>query len=278
MGGTHLAPRAYMARSTLLRALGFALVTLSACAAPLDDGETGTEAALSGRVAEGTVVETTTALRIRRTPSTESSANILGLLPTGTEVRVIESLPTNGFYKVEILDDALARKIKQRTGWVFGEYLTGEGEEPDLPAEGEVENENEKGNENENGAEGGAPTAKPVRELTARFVSKNCVPMKDDQNQYMRPTIDEFVINGNGNVTHAALGINSDELAYGTLLRIPEIDQKPAVANKGRSVLFKVVKTGDAPASEPLTVTLCTMASGLLPPAGSEVTLQILSE
>ena len=102
--------------------------------------------------------------------------------------------------------------------------------------------------------------------------------MKDDQNQYMRPTIDEFVINGNGNVTHAALGINSDELPYGALLRIPEIDQKPAVANKGRSVLFKVVKTGDAPASEPLTVTLCTMASGLLPPAGSEITLQIISE
>lgn len=259
-----------MARHSLLHALGFALVTLSACAAPLDDGETGTEAALSGRVVEGTVVETTTSLRIRRTPSTESSSNILGLLPVGTEVRVMESLPTNGFYKVEILDDALARKIKQRSGWVFGEYLTGEGEEPDLPAENEVEEEDQD--------QGGDATPEPARELKARFVSKNCVPLKDDQNQYMRPTIDEFVINGNGNVTHAALGINSDELPYGTLLRIPEIDQKQAVANKGRSVLFKVVKTGDAPASEPLTVTLCTMASGLLPPAGSEITLRIVSE
>ena len=264
-----------MARSSLLRALGFALVTLSACAAPIDDGDTGAEAALSGRVAEGTVVETTTTLRIRRTPSTESSANILGLLPVGTEVRVMESLPTNGFYRVEILDDALARKIKQRAGWVFGQYLTGEGEEPDLPADGEVANEKEDEKENDNGEDS---TTAPARELKARFVSKNCVPMKDDQNQYMRPTIDEFVINGNGNVTHAALGINSDELPYGALLRIPEIDQKQAVANKGRSVLFKVVKTGDAPASEPLTVTLCTMASGLLPPAGSEITLQIISE
>ena len=262
-----------MARSSLLRVLGFALVTLSACTAPIDDGDTGTEAALSGRVAEGTVVETTTTLRIRRTPSTESSANILGLLPVGTEVRILESMPTNGFYKVEILNETLARKIKQRAGWVFGEYLTGEGEEPDLPTEGEVEGEGENGNENDDPS-----TPTPTRELKARFVSKNCVPMKDDQNQYMRPTIDEFVINGNGNVTHAALGINSDELPYGALLRIPEIDQKPAVANKGRSVLFKVVKTGDAPASEPLTVTLCTMASGLLPPAGSEITLQIISE
>ena len=264
-----------MTRSSLLAALGFALVTVSACAAPIDDADTGTEAALSGRVAEGTVVETTTTLRIRRTPSTASSANIHGLLPVGTEVRVMESLPTNGFYKVEILDESLARKIKQRAGWVFGEYLTGEGEEPDLPADGKVENDNATDDEDGN-ADPSTPT--PMRELKARFVSKNCVPMKDDQNQYMRPTIDEFVINGNGNVTHAALGINSDELPYGALLRIPEIDQKPAVANKGRSVLFKVVKTGDAPASEPLTVTLCTMASGLLPPAGSEVTLQIVSE
>ncbi|MBX3196570.1 MAG: SH3 domain-containing protein [Labilithrix sp.] len=260
-----------MVRSPLLRALGFALVALSACAAPLEDGETGAEAALSGRVAEGTVVETTTALRIRRTPSTESSANILGLLPVGTEVRVMESLPTNGFYKVELLDEGLARKIKQRGGWVFGEYLTGEGEEPELPADGEGDADGDQDPD-------GDATPEPVRELTARFVSKNCVPMKDDQNQYMRPTIDEFVINGNGNVTHAALGINSDALPYGTLVRIPEIDQKQAIANRGRSVLFKVVKTGDAPASEPLTATLCTMASGFLPPAGSEITLQIVSE
>lgn len=248
----------YMTRSLLL-VLGFAI--LSGCAAASGEEAAGASGeALTGDVAVGTTVETTTALRIRRSPSTESSSNILGILPAGTKVKILASKATEGFYNVEVLDDALARKLKTDKGWCFGEHLLGGSEDPQAEAEAEAE------------AEEPTPAAPAGRTFKAQFESKNCRPLKDDRNEFMSPTIDEFVINAGGEVETAAIAINSNVLPYGTLLTIPEVDAKPAISSKGRSVVFKVVKTTPT-ASDNLVVTLCTMASGFLPARGTELTL-----
>ena len=260
-----------MTRAALAMCL-VGLLAVPACAAPMDgEDQLSTEGAISGTVRVGTIVETTTALRIRRTPSQESSANILGLLPTGTKVKVIASTPKNGFYQVEVLDEDLVTAIKQSKGWCFGEHLLdGTPDEEISVAE----------------ADGTAPDAEdddttiplPTRRpelLTAEFESKNCLPLRDDKGAVMKPTINDFVINSGGDVEYAALGINSDTLPYGTTLRIPEVDAKQGVKNGGRGVLFKVVKTAPESAA-PLKVTLCTMASGFLPDAGTKLTLEIV--
>ena len=108
--------------------------------------------------------------------------------------------------------------------------------------------------------------------MKAQFVSKNCRPMKDDNGAFMN---DDFVISAGGKVEFAVMEVNSSALPYGTILHIPEVDALRAIAGKGRTVQFKVVKTTESASDEPLTVTLCTTASGFLPEKGIELTLEI---
>lgn len=240
------------------------LLLVAACAGTAAEDMEAGGSAITGSVAAGTVVTTTTALRIRRGPSSESEKNILGILPAGTKVKIVDPDPVSGFYSVEVEDDVLVAKLKTSKGWCFGEHLLGKATD-DAADDAE---------QDEDGTDAPVPTPAP-RTMKAQFVSKNCRPMKDDQGAFMKPTIDDFVINAGGNVDFAVMEVNSNALPYGTMLTIDELDAKPAIANKGRGVTFKVVKTVASAASEPLTVTLCTMASGFLPPRGTELTLRI---
>jgi len=233
----------------VLGLLGLALVAACASPAAEDSAESGN--ALSGGVAIGTEVETTTSVHIRRSASTSDDQNILGTLPPGTKVKVLASDPVDGFYNVEVLDSALVKALKTSKGWCSGKYLLGGTAEPETSDTG------------------------VAKTLKAQFVSKNCRPMKDDNGAFMKPTVDDFVINAGGKIDFAVMEVNSSALPYGTMLHIPELDALPAIAGKGRPVEFKVVKTAESASAEPLTVTLCTTASGFLPPAGTELTLAV---
>jgi len=93
----------------------------------MEDSDESGGAAISGDVAVGTVVKTTTRLNYRRTPSQANRSNILGVLPTGTDVRIVKSSATDGFYNVSLEDAALAKVLGSKTGWVYGQYLKGNG-------------------------------------------------------------------------------------------------------------------------------------------------------
>jgi len=265
----------------LVAAIGASV--LPGCAAPTDGEESGgSESAISGDVSVGTIVTTTTALRFRRTPSQASSANILGVLPSGTELMVTRSFATSGFYQVRIQDAALGAKLKVRDGWVFGAYLKGDEVEPGVtePNDPAKPGAPDPGTDPADpGADPGTGPTTTNRTFRANFRSGNCRPVRDDNGAFMVPTLDDYVINAGGNVMHVAMGIDSDELPNGALVRVAEVDAKPAVAAKGRSVLFKVVKTGTGPSPTGVsTVTLCSMASGLLPAAGTAVTVKVIAE
>lgn len=261
--------------ATALRACSIALLAVTACfvtgcaGQELEDTD-GSNSAISGDVSVGTIVETTTSLRIRRTPSQDSSSNILGILPPGTKVMVLQSSAENGFYNIRVIeDDALVRALKTDTGWAYGEYLRGDEVEPGVEEEAE--------GETDDGGDQSPGELTVGSSFQADFEAKHCNSIRDDMGEFMTQTVNQFVINPGGNVPFAAMGIDSKALPYGTLIRIPEIDAKPAVARAGRSVVFKVTKTGDAPASAGVsTVTICTRASGFLPPANTKVTIEIL--
>lgn len=242
------------------------LLLVAACAGTAAEDMEAGGSAITGSVAAGTVVTTTTALRIRRGPSADSEKNILGILPVGTKVKIVDPDPVSGFYSVEVQDSTLVAKLKTSKGWCFGEHLLGKAAD-----EGADE---APGTNDDDDADVPVPTPAP-RTMKAQFVSKNCRPMKDDQGAFMKPTIDDYVINAGGNVDFAVMEVNSNALPYGTMLTIDELDAKPAIANKGRGVKFKIVKTAATAVSAPLTVTLCTTASGFLPPAGTELTLRV---
>ena len=122
--------------SLLLASLALVVGSIG-CAAPSDADEAESSGeALSGRVTVGRVVQTAgDALRLRRSPSRETTQNIIGVLPKGTSVKILESAPNDGFYRVEVQDRAVTAKLRTSTGWVYGEYLSGDSEEPVDPDE-----------------------------------------------------------------------------------------------------------------------------------------------
>lgn len=239
------------------------LLLVAACAGTAGEDMEAGGSAITGSVAAGTVVTTTAALRIRRGPSADSEKNILGVLPVGTKVKIVDPDPVSGFYNVEVQDSTLVAQLKTSKGWCFGEHLLGKATD-----DGAVDEPEETDN---------APGKPAATTMQAQFESKNCRPMKDDQGAFMKPTIDDYVINAGGNVDFAVMEVQtSSPLKYGTTLSIDEIDALPAIANKGRGVKFKIVKTPQGAATTgPVIVTLCTTASGFLPPARSTLTLRI---
>jgi hypothetical protein len=124
------------ARKLAFLTVGIAgLLTLAACATlPEDDASDDAASAIEGSVRVGKIVTTTTRLRFRTSPSTQNLRNVAGVLPTGTEVKIVESSPTRGFYKVELQDEDLIRSFDRSTGWCFGRYLLDGAPEEDLPA------------------------------------------------------------------------------------------------------------------------------------------------
>lgn len=103
--------------------LGVLSLTSIACTASSDDdaaAEDGVSSAdaLTGSVAAGGTLTTTTRVNLRTGPST--SDEILRTLASGVTVKAIDPAPTNGFYHVS---------HEGTEGWVYGAYLKNSGGE-----------------------------------------------------------------------------------------------------------------------------------------------------
>lgn len=114
-----------------LIACAFLTLPLVACATEEGEEIEGTESAIvTGRVAVGAKLTTSTRVNLRRGPSTRDG--ILRTLPAGTTVTALDAQPISGFYRVKDGDDE---------GWTFGAYLnaeSGAAVAPSAPADGDV--------------------------------------------------------------------------------------------------------------------------------------------
>ncbi len=77
-----------------------------------DENVGTTEDGLTGSIAVGTKLKTTSALNFRKGPSTGYA--VIRVLAKGTTVEAVQSSPSNGFYKV---------KHNGTTGWAHGGYM-----------------------------------------------------------------------------------------------------------------------------------------------------------
>lgn len=217
-----------------------ALVTLAAgCAAeaPADEGDSSADA-LSGRVTAGRVVQTIgDALRLRRAPTRTMTANILAVLPKGTSLRIVDGVPDDGFYQVELVDAALAKKVGAKRGWVYGEYLNGESEEPEDPDQSKT-------------GTWDVPT-----QMRAKLVVARCDALRDDQGNAFAPPVEDAV---SGKSAFAAAAFDTNTFAYGMKATIAQLDAKNALNPSGKALKLKVLKTAGSAPDGPFTVTICT--------------------
>ena len=228
--------------ATLLLVTTFALGSV-ACAGPTDEDTEGSSGeALAGRVTVGRVVETAgDALRLRRTPSRETTQNILGVLPKGTRVKILESAPNDGFYRVEVQDRAVTSKLRTSTGWVYGEYLAGESEEPEDPDASKT-------------GTWDVPT-----EMRAKLVVRRCEGT-------FAPSLEDAVA---GRSPWAAVGFDTNTFAKGMKVTIAQLDARSSLNPTGKSLKLKVLETAASAPDGPFTVTVCT-ASGSAPALQTE--------
>ena len=256
-----------MRSSNLLPLL--ALSFLIGCAAPATGEDlSGTDSALSGTVAAGTVTKTITdGLRLRKTPdksaatdADKTKSNIYGLIPIGTQVKILTGKPTNGFYQIKVLDAALVKALQVDTGWVFGDYLQGKAEEPADPA-----------------ADVSLTGTHDVDTIaTVDFISSDCTDLKDDMGRAMAPTVDDFLLSSGH--PYAVIGIDTNTFSYGMMASIEEIDQASSFNPGGVKVPLKIVKTSKTQPAGGFTVTICMSDSSkaLLPTdANGRVTLHV---
>jgi len=238
-----------------LPSLALLLVVVAAaggvgCASPTLEDADESAGAISGDVEVGTEFETLgDALRLRRTPSKEDSKNILGLLPTGTKVKILEGAPNNGFYKVEVTSEPIASELPLSKGWVYGEYLKGDAEEPPV-----TEEEKEQLEESTTGTHEGTPTVALVNFV----VDTACASKKDDKGKAMAPSLDEALA---GTKTYAVVGIDTNTFSYGMRASLEELDKVSDWNPEGKKIPLKVMKTLTTQAPAGFTVTLCASAA-----------------
>jgi uncharacterized protein YraI len=79
-----------------------------------DESVASTTEGVSGSIAVGTTLKSTTGVNLRTGPGTQGYA-ILHVVPSGSDVTVVDADPQNGFYKI---------KHNGSTGWSFGQYYT----------------------------------------------------------------------------------------------------------------------------------------------------------
>lgn len=242
-----------------------ALLLVGACAADsaeLDD-DTSSAEALSGNVDNGAIVKTVTdGLRLRKTPSKADETNIVGLLPRGTRVKIVDGRETNGFYKVNVLSTPIRDDLTTPIGWVFGDYLAGRAVEPG--ANGTTERE-----ESRTGTRA-APTV-----MRVNFTVTDCRTLNDDKGKPMTPSIDDFLTTSG--LTHAVIGIDTNTFSYGARATIDEVDAPSLFNPGGTKVPLTIVKTAKTQPSGAFTVTLCSnkATTSLLPANDGMLTLSV---
>jgi hypothetical protein len=218
------------------------LAPLAACGAPSDDDDGSTEGAdaLSGRVTAGRVVQTIgDGLRLRSKPSRVTTANIIGVLPKGTSVKIVDGVPNDGFYKVQVVDAAVAARLHPSTGWVYGEYLNGEAEEPQDPDESRT-------------GTWDVPT-----KMKARLVVTKCSALKDDKGNAFAPPLDDALA---GKSSYAAIALDTNTFSFGMKATIDQVDAKGALNPSAKPIKLKILKTAAASPDGPVTATICTVS------------------
>lgn len=233
------------------------MVLATGCAAADNWAEEqgGSESALTGKVTAGRVVQTVTdGLRLRKTPTRVNTNNIIGLIPQGTNVKILDGTPSDGFYKIEVLDKTIRDALVVDSGWVFGEYLSGEAEEPFDPDESLTGTHD-------------VPT-----EMRVKLTISDCKGLKDDQGKAMAPTIDDAL---SGRSSYAVLAIDTNTFSYGMKAKIQELDQKSSFNPSGKAIKLKIVKTVKEQPAGMFTVTLCSTATTTIPTDGGLLNLAV---
>jgi hypothetical protein len=225
--------------STLVSLLAITLLAAGCASENWVEDEGGSDSALTGKVTVGRVVQTVTeGLRLRRTPSRENTNNIIGLIPTGSNVKIVDGTPTDGFYKIEVIDKKVRDALEADIGWVYGEYLNGDAEEPPADPDQSL-----------------TGTWDVASEVRVNFKISDCKGLKDDQGKPMAPTIDDVLEKGTS--SYAVLAIDTNTYSYGMKAKIKEVDQKSSFNPGGKPVKFKIVKTAKTQPQDGFTVTIC---------------------
>lgn len=246
-----------VATSLLLSSCVLAALSVAGCAGDnWGEDKSETENALVGKVTAGRIVTTNTdGLRLRKTPSRENTKNIIGLIPTGTNVKIVDGSPTDGFYKVEVMDKKVRDDLVVDTGWVFGEYLNGEEEEEFDPDESRTGTHD-------------VPTV-----MSAKLVVSSCAGLKDDKGEPMTRTVEDVI---SGKLAYGVIAIDADTFSYNMRAGIDEVDAKSSFNPRGKRVKFKIVKTAKGSQPDGFTATICS-SSNLNVPRNSDgrVTLSV---
>lgn len=238
--------------TSMLRSAAVAALFLVACAPVAAEEMGSSDSNLSGNAIEEDIVTTTTdGLRLRKTPNKDDQSNVIGLLPTGTRLKILKGEPTDGFYNVEVMSEDIRDALLVPKGWVFGEYLEGRtvdpGEDPPSLT--------------------GARDVPTVARVKWR-AEPNCRTLLDDEGKAMTPTLDQARIEG---AAFAVLGIDTNTFSYGMRASIEEIDKRSTFNITGTPIPFKIVKTARTAPDGPFTVTLCMPgAHGLVLPDDEE--------
>jgi hypothetical protein len=232
-------------------------MSLVGCAADnWGEDKSETENALIGKVTAGRIVTTNTdGLRLRRNPTRENTKNIIGLIPKGTQVKIIDGSPTDGFYKVEVIDKKVRDDLAADSGWVFGEYLNGEEEQEFDP------------NESRTGTHD-VPTV-----MQAKLTVSSCAGLKDDKGEPMTRTVEDAI---SGKLAYAVIAIDTNTFAYNMRASIDEVDAKSSFNTRGKKVKFKIVKTAKEAPDGGFTATICSSSDLDIPrDADGRVTLSV---
>jgi len=220
------------------------------------EDQSGAESALTGRVTAGRIVTTATdGLRLRRNPSRENTKNIIGLIPKDTNVKILDGVPNDGFYKVEVMDAKVKSGLAAATGWVFGEYLNGDEEEPFDPDESRTGTHD-------------VPTV-----MKAKLVVSDCKGLTDDKGEPMTRTVEDVI---SGKLNYAVIAIDTNTFSYNMMARIEELEAKSSFNANGKKVKFKVVKTEKQAPEGGFTATICSSTNVAIPVDGDgRVTLSV---
>lgn len=237
------------------------------CAEAPNAEEAGdTSDAITGGVYVGKVVTVSgDALRLRSTPDLKKAdgsaltKNIVGLLPVGTKIKISDATEHNGFYAVEVLTADMRKKLATPTGWVYGEFIKQQLQEP-------VDNTVEDGN-------GTGSWNNPEPALVS-YTFADCSGMKDDQGKAMAPTVEQFLANDE---PYAVIALDTNTYSYNMVAEITELSAKSPVNPNGIRIPLRIVKTSKTQPSGGFTATICASPSlqADLPNKSGKVTLTV---
>lgn len=204
--------------------IAVSLVWLAGCAVDAAEQDVADESvasadALTEVVADGSTAVTTASLRLRQGPSTSTAT--LDILARGTTVTIVDGRPRNGFYAVE---------VDGEEGYCHGNYLRLSGTGGTNNGGGANDDDRSPGD-----ARGDSFTARG----TGYYPSSSAMEggFVDRRGARLR-TLQQYLA---GSAEYVSVAMDSNAFAYGTKLRIRELEEK-----YNRVIEFRVVDTSGA--------------------------------